>query len=67
MSTLFRYYLPPPAWKPKSKRRENWPMTPEEAAQHGLTDADKVPASEETRQEVKMQSAGFDGVKPPRK
>jgi hypothetical protein len=35
----------------------------EEAWQVWLTEADKVPGSEETRQEVRMQSAGHDGVK----
>jgi hypothetical protein len=64
MPTIARYYLPPPPWKPKGKPYPStWKMSPEEAAARGLTEADKVPGSEETRQEVRMQSAGHDGVK----
>jgi hypothetical protein len=48
----------------KTRRYQSgWRMTAEEAAARGLTEADKVPGSEETRQEVRMQSAGHDGVR----
>jgi hypothetical protein len=66
MPTVSRYYLPPPPWKPKGKPNPStWRMTREEAAARGLTDADIVPGTTEEREEVRHQSAGLDGVRPP--
>jgi hypothetical protein len=63
MPTHSRYWLTETRGGKTRRYQSGWRMTAEEAAKRGLTDADKVPGSEETRQEVRMQSAGHDGVK----
>lgn len=63
MPTHSRYWLTETRGGKTRRYQSGWRMTAEEAAKHGLTDADKVPGSEETRQEAGMQSAGLDGVK----
>lgn len=64
MPTVHRYYLPPPAWKPKAKPyASSWHMSAEEAAKRGLTEKDIVPGSAMEVRGVGVQSAGMDGVR----
>jgi hypothetical protein len=63
MPTHAKYWLTETRGGKTRRYQSGWKMTAEEAAKRGLTEADKVPGSEETRQEVRMQSAGHDGVK----
>jgi hypothetical protein len=66
MPTHAKYYLTETRGGKTRRYASRWKMTPEEAAQRGLTEADKVPGSEETRVNLGLQSAGLDGVKPGR-
>lgn len=59
-----QYWLKPEPWKKNGKPyKSTFKMSAEEAAKHGLTDADIVPGTTEERQEVKMPSAGMGGVR----
>lgn len=64
MPTHSRYWLTETRGGKTRRYRSGWKMTAEEAAKRGLTEADKVPGTEETYAPVGMQSAGHDGVKP---
>jgi hypothetical protein len=66
MPTHAKYWLAETRGGKTRRYQSSWRMSPEEAAKRGLTEADKVPGTEETYAPVGMQSAGLDGVKPGR-
>jgi hypothetical protein len=63
MPTHAKYWLTETRGGKTRRYQSSWRMSPEEAAQRGLTEADKVPGSEKTYPSLGLQSAGHDGVK----